>query len=94
MNHRAVRIMSVNEPERCRVFGSELTLPSPSGGAVWARTTLCENLIQHILIPGAAVSHIRRILVLMAAILSHVGLSYGLLILRQTVIRRASSTWA
>lgn len=39
--------------------------------------------MQHILTPVAEVSHIRKILDLIATIVSHVGVSYALLILAQ-----------
>lgn len=53
--------------------------------AVWASTTRWVNLTQQILIAVADSSHNRKILDLMAAIRSHVGVSYELLILTQDI---------
>jgi hypothetical protein len=47
--------------------------------------------MQHILTPGGAVSQILKILDLMVVILSHVGLSYGLLMLAQSSVRNKFS---
>lgn len=56
-------------------LGSGLTLD------VWASTTRCTNLTQHIRIVKGALSHICNILVLMAVMRSQVDVSYELLIL-------------
>ena len=59
-------------------LGSGLTLD------VWASTTRCTNLTQHIRIVKGALSHICNILVLMAVMRSQVDVSYELLILMKS----------
>lgn len=58
----------------------ERTLGSNMPG-VCTCTTFCTNLMQHILTPAGAVSHLLRMFILMAAIKFQVGISLGLAIL-------------
>lgn len=74
-------IVSMQSGKQARPQTIPRTLCSEPELIVWARTTLCANLMQHILTDSTAVSHRRKMRCLMDTMRSQVMVSYELFIL-------------